>query len=359
MPQTKNAKEINDPVLEAAMLASEDDDEETKEIREKHFGKPEEDPKDSKDEEDEDDSEDAPEDSDDSDDDEDEDEDEDSDEDDSKDDPVKPDPKKPVEADDDPESDEDRKTRKEKRQERNESYLQSIRKDNARNLADPEIPDYQPLQYDGLDAEGNPIEFKPEDLSRDREMVGAVGFAKGAVEARKAVEQDNFWRELGHESKLVAYDPALQTLSEQKPDGTPNPSFDPDQAEYVNERYLQTIGYKEHYRTDAQGRYIYDNAGNPIVASRTVDRTDISYEKFARRELQQIEKLAKKYIDEQEDDTRKNIITQRKNQGVRPGSGRRKSLGTLQHGDIANMSDDDFEKHEDAINAKILRELGQ
>lgn len=349
MPQDKDNIET-DPLILAAMIEDPTDDDEVKEINKKYLG------------DDSDDSDDSDDDSEDLDEDE-EDSDDEDDEDDSKDDEAKPDPKKPVEADDDEEDEDEEeddkpKNRKEKRSKRHEDYLQSIRKDNAREYKQPEVPEYEPINYAGVDEEGNPIEFKPEDLSKDRDMAKAVGFVNGVAEARQAQIQDNFWKELEYESRLISYDPELSFLSETKADGTPNPDFDPDRTLDVNQRYLQLVGFKEHYQTDGRGNVLRDNMGNPIVIKRTVDRTDISYEKFARDDLNRLKEYAKQYANQVEDDTRNKIVTQRKNQGVRPGGGSRKSAGKIQLGDISRMSDEDFEANEAAIDARINEELG-
>ena len=363
MPQREDDKpEITDPIVLAAMIEDPDEDEDTKKLREEILGTDETagtatgKPADDEDE-DEDDPKKGK--SGASDDDEDDD-----DNPDDKDDPAKPKAKKPVEAEDDPDDedledeDEPKKTRKQKRQERQEDFLTSIRKDGARDPRRARIPDYKPLDYEAEDEEGNPRAFKPEELQQDRQMVEAVGFAKGVDEARYWNEQDNFWRDLTMESKIVSYDPKLAFLSEETPDGEKNPDFDPDKAEEINARYLQMVGFKQFYKTDNNGNVLYDpRTRQPMVVS-TVDRTDISYEKFARAEVKRLEKWANERADEREDETRENITKQRKNQGIRPGGGSRKTLGALQPGDISRMSEAELEKNEDAIMAQIDNMLG-
>lgn len=275
--------------------------------------------------------------------------------------------KKPVEAQDDEEADEEseegeeedeksepsKKTRKERRQERKEDFLASVRKDNAKPYNRREIPKYDPLDYKDENRE-----FKPEELEKDREMVQAVGYARGADEARYWAEQDKFWSDLDHESKLVSYDPELNFLSEVKPDGSKNESFDPDKAEEINGLYLEFIGFKQYPKRDEQGRVLVDNTGKPIVSHSTVDRTDISYEKFARAEVRRMQRWAEDFADDKVEETKKNFNRQKKNQSVRPGGGKRKTLGAIKPGDISRMSDEEFEKNEDEIDRQINAELG-
>jgi len=70
-----------------------------------------------------------------------------------------------------------------------------------------------------------------------------------------------------------------------------------------------------------------------------------------------MERWAGDAADERADEVRENITKQKKNQSVRPGSGKRKSLGALNIGDISNMSDEEFEKNEDEIDRQILNML--
>jgi methylmalonyl-CoA mutase N-terminal domain/subunit len=159
------------------------------------------------------------------------------------------------------------------------------------------------------------------------------------------------------ESKIVSYDPKLSFLSETTPDGQANPDFDPDKTEEINARYLQMVGFKQYQKTDEQGRPLFTRDGQPLVVN-TVGRTDISYEKFARAEVKRLEKWASERADERADETRENITKQRKNQGIRPGGGKRRSLGALQPGDISRMSEEELEKNEDAIMSQIDNMLG-
>ena len=365
---SKQDNEVVDPIVLAAMIEDPNEDEDIKKLRKDILeteetvppksGKPTE-------EEDEDDEEDEPDDKADpkkkstsEDDEEDEDQEEDA---------NKPKPKKPVEAEDDPEDDEEdededepKKTRKQKRQERQEDWLASIRKDSRRSSSRPNIPEYNPLDYNVVpkDKDGNEIEYKPEDLAQDREMFGAVSFAKGAQATREAAEQDNFWKELDSEAKILSYDPSLSFLNETLPDGKKNPNFDPDKTEEVNAMYLQMCGAQFFQARNNQGQPLFNReTGQPVMMVRVRD-TGISYEKFARGYVKRMKTWAEDFADDRVDEARDNFTKQRKRQGIRPGGGKRKSLGAINQGDVTRMSDEDFEKNEAEINKQIDAMLG-
>ena len=256
------------------------------------------------------------------------------------------------EAKEEPEPKEQEKSRKERRQERQQSFIESIRKDDAKEQERREIPEYQPINYE------EDKEFQPDELKEDRDRVGAVNYLKGVNETKYWAEQDQFWKELNNESKLVSYDPEINFLSERKPDGSPNENFNPDKAEEINEEYLLAVGFKRHPKLDDKGNPILDNNGNPVISHNTVERTDLSYEKFARRYIDRMKRWANEEADKKVDEVRKNLTTQRKNQSVRPTGGKRKSIGSLNQGDISNMSDEEFEKHEAEIDRQIESMLG-
>lgn len=271
--------------------------------------------------------------------------------------------KKPIEAKDDDEDedldedDEDekpKKTRKERRQERAKSFIDEIRKDGApRNRAPLKIPDYTPVDYSKAPEDG----FKPEELAEDRERTGAIQFAKGAETVKYWAEQDKFWGELTQEAKIVSYDPKLNFLAETTPDGKKNPNFDPDKTAEINEMYFQLVGLKQFQKTNEQGQPLFDReTGLPLITS-IIEKPDLSYEKFARKYVKNMSKWNDEEIDERVETTRKNITSQRKNQGVRPGGKSRKSLGALKPGDISKMSPEDLEKNEAEIERQILEML--
>ncbi len=364
MSKLDTPNEELDPVILAAMIEDPDEDEDDKKLREELLGTTETKGKASEDEDDQDDDDEDQEDEPDdkgkskkTDDDEDEDED-DSDEDKSdkhKKRPVEAEDDKPEDQDDDEDEDDDPKlSRKEKRENRRKAFFDSILKDQpSGSKRTPNIPDYKPLDYEEAPDDG----FKSDQLKQDREMHGAIQFVKGAEEARYWSEQDRFWGDLKGETRVLAYDPDLNFLSERLPNGKENKAFDPDKTSEINEMYLQLVGFKQFQRTDEQNRPLFDRAtGKPILIS-TVDRTDISYEKFARRYVENMTNWANEKADERVDEVRNNITTQRKKQGVRPNGGSRKSLGELKPGDISRMSDEEFEKNEAEIDRQILNML--
>lgn len=367
MSKKEDNQEIVDPIVLAAMIEDPNEDEDVKKLRKdilesdetvsKDTGKPSTDDEDEDDEEDEDEPDEKkkgtkkPK----SDDDQDEDEDEDQDED-------EPEgkKKKPIEAQDDPDDEDeddekDKKSRKQRRQERQEDFIASIRKDSRKPSYRPDIPQYNPLDYSQVpkDKEGNEREYSTDELAQDREMFGAVSFAKGAAQVKEAAEQDAFWKELDSEAKILAYDPNLNFLNETLPDGKKNPEFDPDKTEEVNSMYLQMCGAQTFQARNRQGQPLFNQqTGEPIMMIRVRD-TGISYEKFARGYVKRMQNWAEDFAEDRVEETRDNTIKQRRKQGIRPSGGKRKSLGAINQGDIARMSDDDFEKNEDEINRQI------
>lgn len=350
MPELDKEQEIVDPVILAAMIEDPDEDEDTKQLRKDILGSDETIKAEDVDTDDDEDEDDKPANSDDEDQDEDE--------------TGKP-VKKPVEAkddtdediDEDLDEDEDQKpklTRKEKRQQRSQSFIDEIRKDGApRNRQPLQLPDYKPVDYKTAPEDG----FKPDELEEDRQRVGALQFAKGAETVKYWAEQDNFWRELGTEAKIVSYDPKLNFLTEELPDGKPNPNFDPDKTAEINEMYFNLVGLKQFQKTNEQGQPLFDRAtGKPLITS-IIEKPDLSYEKFARKYVKNMSKWNDEELDDRVEQTRKNITSQRKSQGVRPGGKSRKSLGALKPGDITKMTPEDLEKNEAEIERQILEML--
>ena len=276
----------------------------------------------------------------------------------------KPPEKKPSEAQDDTDDDIDdddqdddeeedheddkpKKTRKERRQERQKSFLEEVRKDNPQSQRQ-QVPTYTPIDYSADQ------EFTPDQLAQDRDNVGTVQFARGKQIAEAQAQQDQFFKDLQYESALLSKDPKYRFL-----DDSDKQHFDPDKTSEINEMYLQFVGFKIHQSTDAQGNPLfYRETGKPVTYA-TVDRTDISYDKFARRYVDRMEKWSKGTVEEEVERTRENLSKQRKRQGVRPnGSGKRKSVGSIQLGDISKMSDEDFEANEAEIDRQILNMMG-
>ncbi len=343
MPELEQSNQ-EDPIVLAALLDDGHEDEEDKKLREEILGtdsakKPTDD-EDDDDEEDDDHSDD--------------------DDDDEEDKSKKPPEKKPTEAqddtdddiddddqdDDDEEEDEDlkpKKTRKERRQERQKSFLEEVRKDTPQSQKQ-QLPSYNPIDYSADQ------EFTPDQLAEDRNNVATIQFAKGKQLAEAQAEQDRFFRDLQYEAALLSKEDKYKFL-----DDSDKQHFDADKTSEINEMYLQFVGFKVHQSTDENGQPLfYRETGKPVTYA-TVDRTDISYDKFARRYVDRMEKWSSSTVEEQVDRTRENLSKQRKRQGVRPnGSGKRKSVGNIQLGDISKMSDEEFEANEAEIDRQIL-----
>lgn len=347
-----------DPILAAAMIEDDDETDEEKKQREELTAEVAAGSAPSKDEDDDEDD-DLPE------------VDEDEEDEDDKSDPKKD--KKPSEAeddtdddvDDDLEEDEDedkdppKKSRKQRRQERQEDFLTSVRRD-TKPRQRQEIPDYKPIDYGSSpkDEDGNEREYTADELDDDRKRVAATEFAKGADTARYWAEQDGFWRDLQTESKIISYNPELSFLSETTPDGKKNENFDEDKAGEINENYLQFVGFKRHPKRDENGRVLVDNNGKPIISHVTVDRTDISYEKYAKRYVDNMKRWTESEVDTAVQDTKQKSAKARNTRSIRPTGGKRKSIGSLNPGDISRMSDEDFEKNEAEIDRQIDAMLG-
>lgn len=357
MPELENQDNL-DPIVLAAMIEDENEDDEDKKLREEYFGKSDDSDDDDKGDDDEDEEEDDKKSGDGTSDDSDDDDDSDDSDNDLEEEKKKP-TKKPTEAEDDEEADDDEEetppvTRKQKRQQRKEDFMASIRKDNATPQGQTQIPTYQPLDYERppVDAEGNPREYTAEELARDRQKASAVSFVQGAEQTRYWADQDKFWNEVKSESDVLGYDPELNFLNQTLPNGKKNPNFNADKAAEVNEFFFELVGLKQFQKTDDEGRRLYNQDGSPQLIN-MVGRTDISYKKFARQYVNNMKSWAEGEVDDAIDQTKDKIIKQKKKQGIRPGSGKRKSLGALNHGDISRMSDEEFEKHEADIDAQI------
>lgn len=260
-----------------------------------------------------------------------------------------PKPKEPEAEDKKPSSDEERQTRKEKREERKQRWLESVRKDReARSQRPPQAPpqdDYKPLDYSQAD------QFAEEDLEKDRQTFGARKYVEGqqaaAARERFVADQERFWDSVDYEARILEHDPKFAFLKE---DG---PEFDEERASEVNDMYLEFVGFEQKPAIDPQTRQPkLDQNGQPIMLG-TVQRTDISYEKFVKRYVENMENWA----DEQVAETSKNLASQKSTQGIRPSGSSKKGLGKLRPGDISKMSDEDFDKNEEEIDRQIMEML--
>lgn len=219
-------------------------------------------------------------------------------------------------------------TRKEKREAKRQRYLESIRKDGEHNSSSrSELfatdPNYKPVDYSSID------ELDVDTLQHDREQYGRNNFSKGAELERARAEQDKFWQGAEYEDKLLQTDPKYAFLNEK------SKKYDADKTEELHELFLELVGF------DPQTKF--------------ARRTDISYGNFVKAEVKRMERWASS----NEDEIIKNATTQRATAGIRPSGSAERGLGKLKPGDIARMSQAEFEKHEAEIDRQIMAELGQ
>lgn len=223
----------------------------------------------------------------------------------------------------------DKPTRKERREQR-KAFLESVRREQEQkaNRLDKVFqsdPNYKPLEFENKD-------YDYKELEEDRSKYGQNQFYKGAQTAtqiaEKQAEQDKFWQATEYESKLLEKEPEFAFLDE-----TNTETFDPDKTQFINESYLAFVGYDPN--------------------TSTVQRTDISFEKYARTLVNQV----KSWAEDLTDDVEKNMAAQRSNAGIRPGGSPRKSLGQLKPGDISAMSEEEYQRNRDEINRQILAAL--
>ncbi len=221
------------------------------------------------------------------------------------------------------------KTRKEKRAER-KAFLESVRRNQEEKAIKREEryqadPNYKPLEFENKD-------YDHKELEEDRSKYGQNEFIKGAKTAAETekyyAEQDKFWQATEYESKLLEKDPEFAFLDESNPE-----NFDADKTADLNESYLELVGY------------------DPKTS--TVRRTDISFEKYVRHEVEKM----KRWAEDIQEETEKNLVAQKSASGIRPGGSPKKSMGKLNPGDISRMSDEDYEKNRDEINRQILAAL--
>lgn len=223
----------------------------------------------------------------------------------------------------------DKPTRKERREER-KRFLESVRREQEQRATQREKlyqadPNYKPLEFESKD-------YDLTELEEDRAKYGQNEFYKGANTAaeieRKTAEQDNFWQATEYESKLLEREPEFAFLDENNTE-----RFDPDKTAFINDSFLEFVGY------DPQ--------------TKTVKRTDISYERYTRHLVENI----KAWAEEMTENTEKNAAAQKGNSSIRPSGSSRKSLGPLKPGDITAMSDEEYERNKEEINRQILSAL--
>jgi hypothetical protein len=229
-------------------------------------------------------------------------------------------------AEDGKSTDEERQSRKERREERKQRFIEKIRREQPQTTSQkPEKsdkPDYKPLDYN----ESDQVDAKT--LQEDRDKFGEVKLAEGREAERKLAEQEKFWSTLEHEATVLSFDPKYAFLNEKSPD------FDADRAADINEMYLELVGFD--------------------ATNKTVQRTDLSYDRFAKNYIDQMER----YADERQAETVKNLATQASNAGIRPSGAASSGLKKLKPGDISRMTPEEVEKNEAEIDRQILAELG-
>lgn len=240
------------------------------------------------------------------------------------------DPADPAKEKTEEEANEDAKlTRKERREERKKNFIESIKADNETKLNRREQllqsdPNYKPVDYN------EQSEFDVKVLDEDRTKYGNNKFSEGAKTERHYAEQENFWQRTEYEGKLLERDPKYAFLDETNPD-----TYDGDKAEELNGLYLELVGY--------------DSATN------TVKRTDLSYDKFVKHEVDRMRRWAA----EENADTASSLASQASTSGIRPSGSASKGLGKLKPGDISKMSDENFAKYEAEIDRQIMSQLTQ
>lgn len=218
-------------------------------------------------------------------------------------------------------------TRKERREERKKNFLESIKADtDTKNTSRERLlqsdPNYKPVDYDTA------TELDVSVLNEDRTKYGNNKFSEGANTERHFANQERFWDRTEFEGKLLEQDPQYAFLNENNPD-----TFNADKAEELNGMYLDLVGY------------------DPV--NNSVRRTDLSYDKFVRREVARM----KQWAAEENDSTISSLASQASQSGIRPSGSSSKGLGKLKPGDISKMSAEDFAKNEAEIDRQILAQL--
>lgn len=217
-------------------------------------------------------------------------------------------------------------TRKEKREAKRQRYLEQIRREgeqtSSRSSLYPKDPNYKPLDY------SNAGEVEAEDLVRDREAYARNQASQAAEVERHISEQEKFFQGVEYEARMLSLDPKFTFMDEN------SDSYDPDRTAELNELYLELVGF------------------NPQTG--TVRRTDLSWERFAKAEVARMERW--QAINETENVQK--LAAQRSTTGIRPSGSPSKSLGTLKPGDISKMSDAEYEKNKAEIDRQILAQLG-
>lgn len=189
-------------------------------------------------------------------------------------------------------------------------------------LVPPQRDSYQPLRYeDGAD-------YDKETLERDREAYATRRAAEAVSQLQSAAQQEFFIDRMERDVEYISSrTPQLDESASE---------FDPDLADSVNRLYLATIGY------------------NPQTG--VITNPGIRYRDFASAFMGALDKVKTS----ESADTAQNLARQSGRAGVRPTvASRRHQLGDLSRpGAISDLDSETYEKNKDAINDRILQELG-
>jgi hypothetical protein len=258
--------------------------------------------------------------------------------------PAKSDEGKPPEGE---EEDQDRTTRKEKREQRRQEFLDSLKPKTRQLSAREQLlaaadPNYKPLDYESAD------KFNTADLAKDRELYGQNAMARGAALERHYQTQERYWERTKHEEELLYADPKYAFLNEEDKE-----HFNPDRAEIINGLFTQLIGYKETPIIDRRtGLQMVDpTTGQPMIQS-SVARTDLSYKDFVKGYIENMEEFA----EETDQRTAGELAQARAHQGIRPGGGKgnKRTKTNFRPGSFATMTDDEFDDADAESDEQIL-----
>lgn len=179
---------------------------------------------------------------------------------------------------------------------------------------------YKPIRYDDA-------EYDAQELEKDRRAYGDTRYQEGLQVASAAAQQEFFVDRLERDTDYVSSH--YRQLDERSDD------FNPDLADRVNRLYLATIGY------------------NPQTGQ--IANPGIRYRDFTAAFMDTAEQVASS----QTADTAQNIARQAGRTGMRPSGGSRRSGPDLKNPNaIAEMTQEEYSQNKDAIQQKILQELG-
>lgn len=244
-------------------------------------------------------------------------------------------------------ADKEKQSRKEKREERRQAFLDSIKpkaKGSSREDLIKADPDHKPLDYTKAD------ELKADELEADRKKTADNAFAKGAAVERGIQEQERFWETNENDEKLLFASPDYQFLN---PDN--KAEYNAKRAEVINKFYMSTIGYSEQPLFNPTTRQPLIGQDGRQVMRPTVQRTDLPYKTFVEGFVAAMDDHAEDQLQEEG----KKVVTQQRKQGVRPGGGgKSRNKPQLKPGVFSSMSDEDFEKFDAESDDELLAVFG-